>query len=57
MPIMSKPSAAPRTSLFYITVGALLVVWPLVWIWQRPPEDSTSKIICYGLLPPVFRGL
>jgi hypothetical protein len=36
MPVLSKPSAAARTALIYITVGALTVVWSVIWyVWLR----------------------
>jgi hypothetical protein len=27
MPLMTQPSSAAKTSLAYITIGALLIVW------------------------------
>ncbi len=30
-PILSKPSSAARTAVMYITLGALMVVWTVVW--------------------------
>jgi hypothetical protein len=31
MPILSKPSFGPRTAIIYITAGALIDVWTIVW--------------------------
>lgn len=31
MPILSKPAFGPRTAIIYITVGALIDVWTVVW--------------------------
>jgi len=53
MPLMSKPSSAPHIALFYITVGALLMVWASVWYFFYPPE-GVGKLIDAGLF---FTGL
>lgn len=42
MPILSKPSGAVPTAVIYITLGALLVVWPGVWWWFVPPVSSNG---------------
>jgi hypothetical protein len=39
MPLMSKPAFGPRTSITYITIGALLCVWTGVWYWQFARDD------------------
>jgi hypothetical protein len=31
MPLLSRPSAAARTALIYITLGALIVIWSAIW--------------------------
>ena len=31
MPILSHPAFGPRTSIIYITAGALIDVWTIVW--------------------------
>jgi len=49
MPIMSKPSAAPRTALTYITIGALMTVWSGVWYFSRPPHSTFGTTIVSGL--------
>ena len=49
-PVLSKPSSAARTSLLFITVGALLTVWCLIWLRLMPPERQSTQFICYGLL-------
>jgi hypothetical protein len=51
---MSQPSSAAKTSLAYITLGALLLVWTGVWYWylRMNPEDVLPRTwyICYGLI-------
>ena len=42
MPILSHPSFGPRTALAYVTGGALLDVWTLVWYFTREVELSPS---------------
>ena len=53
MPIMSKPSAAPRTSLSFITVGVLMAIPSGVWIAMFHPE-GLGKFLSVTLL---FLGL
>ena len=54
MPLMSQPSSAAKTSLAYITIGSLVLVWTAVWYWylHTNPEDVQMRTwyICYGLL-------
>src|SRR5437762_6291339 len=53
MPLLSKPSAAAFTSLFYITAGALLDVWTGIWfvyMQRHPPEHDGTWYWCYGLM-------
>jgi hypothetical protein len=43
MPMLTKPSAAARMSLLYITVGALLLVWTGVYfayLYRNPPAHD-----------------
>jgi hypothetical protein len=51
---MSQPSSAAKTSLTYITLGALLLVWTGIWYWylHNHPEGVLSRTwyICYGLM-------
>ena len=35
MPILTQPTFGPRTALIYVTVGALVDVWTLVWYFTR----------------------
>ncbi len=44
MPILSKPSGAARTSLIYITAGALIDVWTIIyWVYlSRHPEGHAD---------------
>ncbi len=54
MPLMSQPSSAAKTSLAYITLGSLVLVWTAVWYWylHTNPEGVLTRTwyICYGLL-------
>jgi len=52
-PTLSKPSSAAPTSLFYITLGALLTVWSGVWyiyLKNYPPSHQIYFYFCYGFL-------
>jgi len=52
-PILSKPSSAAPTSLFYVTVGALLSVWSGIWyvyLKNNPPAHQSVHYLCYGFL-------
>jgi hypothetical protein len=53
MPIFSKPSSVARTSVIYITVGALTVVWSGIWFWylrNHYLSTETTFYWCYGFL-------
>ena len=50
MPILTKPSSAPRTALTYITIGALLTIWPAVLLVKSPPHTQLGSIITLGVL-------
>jgi hypothetical protein len=53
MPILSQPSPAARTSLMYITIGALTDVWSGIWfvyLRQNSPENHYVWYFCYGFL-------
>jgi hypothetical protein len=43
MPMLTKPSFGPRVALIYVTVGALLCVWTLVWYFTREYELAQSQ--------------
>jgi hypothetical protein len=52
MPILTKPSAEARVSLLYITGGALLDVWSIIWfIYMRnhAPSGSLPYYLCAGI--------
>jgi hypothetical protein len=55
MALLTQPSSAARTSLIYITVGALTLVWTGVWwayLRHYPPDEVAGYTwyICYGLM-------
>jgi hypothetical protein len=55
-PILSKPSSAARTAVMYITLGALLDVWTVVWYLylSRHGGSDTAYFMDYGFF---FTGL
>jgi len=53
MALLSKPSSAARMSLAYITVGALMLVWTVVWyayLHTYEPDWNYLYYICFGLM-------
>jgi hypothetical protein len=59
MPLLSKPSFAPPTALIYITLGALLDVWTVVWyFWfARDQQGYISHDTWFWLSGLFFTGL
>jgi hypothetical protein len=55
-PILSKPSGSARTAVAYITLGALMGVWSVIWFWylHNNPPPGYAYYWCTGLL---FTGL
>ncbi len=52
-PILSKPSSSAPTSLFYITVGALMTVWSAIWYFYLSRSGSENQVVyflCTGFL-------
>jgi hypothetical protein len=52
-PTLSKPSSAAPTSIFYITAGALLVVWSGIWyayLWNTGAGSTGLHYVCLGFL-------
>ncbi len=41
MPILSRPAFGPITALAYVTCGALMCVWTLVWYFTRNSDELT----------------
>jgi hypothetical protein len=53
MRLFPTTSSAARTSLAYITVGALLVIWMCVWgvyLLNNVPDREGLRYLCLGLL-------
>ncbi len=51
--IYNQASSKSRTALIYITAGALLVIWTLVWyvyLHNNPPETKSVHYLCGGFL-------
>jgi hypothetical protein len=59
MPLLSQPSFGPRTALIYITVGALLDVWTVVWyLWfARDQQGYISSNTWFWLTGLFLSGL
>ena len=43
MPILTQPTFGPRTALIYVTIGALIDVWTLVWYYTRDRALTNSE--------------
>jgi hypothetical protein len=43
MPILTQPAFGPKTALTYVTVGALIDVWTLVWYFTRDYELTRTQ--------------
>ena len=51
MPILTQPAFGPRTALIYVTVGALIDVWTLVWYYTRDRDlTRTEQFWVVGLI-------
>jgi hypothetical protein len=51
--LFHQASTAARTALIYITTGALIVIWTVVWyvyLFNHSPETSASYYWCTGFL-------
>ncbi len=54
---LSSKSPATRVALLYITIGAVGIVWTLIWIvylYNHPPHSASTYYICAGLLATGF---
>ena len=52
MPVLTKPSSEARMSLLYITGGALLDVWSIIWfvyLQNNSSGGSFSYYLCSGV--------
>lgn len=50
MSILTKPSGAFPTSLIYITVGTLVIVWTFVSLVLYPPSTDLGHFLIIGTL-------
>jgi hypothetical protein len=51
--LFNQASTAARTSLVYITVGAMAVIWTGIWyvyLYNNPPETHSVYYWCTGFL-------
>ena len=58
MPLLSRPAFGPRTAIIYITIGALLDVWTIVWYFSfaRNQEGYISRDTWFWLAGFFFTG-
>ncbi len=52
-PLLSKPSSIAPTSIFYVTLGALLTVWGVIWLVylnNHPPRNDVWNYVDYIVL-------
>lgn len=59
MPLLSKPSFGPRTSIIYITIGSLIDVWTVVWFftYARGNSGAISRDAWFWLAGLFLTGL
>ena len=43
MPMLTRPAFGPRTALAYVTLGALMCVWTIVWYYTRDRELTRTE--------------
>jgi hypothetical protein len=55
MPILTRPEFGPRTALAYVTVGALLDVWTIVWYFTH--EESRTSTTHFWVIGLVLTGI
>ena len=59
MPLLSNPAFGPRTALVYITVGALLDIWTIVYyVWfAGDDQGNVSRTTWFWLSGLFLTGL
>ncbi|QEG28282.1 hypothetical protein GobsT_30580 [Gemmata obscuriglobus] len=57
MPILSHPAFGPKTALGYVTGGALLCVWTLVWYFTRGQDRSLDHTDWFWLAGLFLTGI
>jgi hypothetical protein len=53
MAMLTKPSAAAKMALAYITIGSLMLVWTGVWyayLYRHPAPNEYTYYLCTALL-------
>jgi hypothetical protein len=55
MPILTRPEFGPRTALAYITAGALIDVWTIVWYFTH--EEGRTTTTHFWVIGLVLTGL
>lgn len=54
MPILTRPEFGPRTALTYVTIGALMDVWCIVWYFTHGVSTTDGKFWIIGLIATGF---
>jgi hypothetical protein len=58
MPFLSKPSGAARMSIMYVTAGALIDVWSIIyWVYLNRHPDGHTDVTYYWVYGFFFSGL
>ena len=58
MPLLSHPSFAPKTAIWYITSGAILDVWTAVWYWLfLRPDPEPGRWHLFFVISLFFTGI
>jgi hypothetical protein len=55
MPILTRPEFGPRTALAYVTAGALIDVWSIVWYFTH--EENRTTVTHFWVIGLVLTGL
>lgn len=57
MPVLSKPAFGPKVALVYVTIGALIDVWTVVYYFAFARSETMSNTTWFFLLGLFFSGL
>jgi hypothetical protein len=57
MPVLSKPAFGPKVALVYVTIGALIDVWTVVYYFAFARSEAMSNTTWFFLLGLFFSGL
>jgi hypothetical protein len=57
MPVLSKPAFGPKVALVYVTIGALIDVWTVVYYFAFARSETMSNTTWFFLLGLFFTGV